>query len=189
MTDADLVRLACNGQTSAYEVLVRRWSARVVGYIRSKVRCPEVAEDLAQDSLLKGFRSLHTLADPSKFGPWMLSIAHRSAVDWLKAKARGEVKFSDADVGETGGLSDGWRANEEQPEARLARREQKTRLRAEIGNLPEPLREVLMMYYYDDVTYKELADMLGVSAATVNARLTKARDALRNRFLGGRDEL
>ena len=189
MTDADLVRHVCNGQTSAYEVLVRRWSARVVGYIRSRVGCPEVAEDIAQDSLLKAFRSLHTLADPSKFGPWILSIAHRSAIDWLKAKARGEVKFSDADVGETGGLSDGWRSNEEPPETHLARREQATRLRAEIDALPDPLREVVMMYYYDDVTYKELADMLGISAATVNARLTQARNALRERFLGGRDEL
>lgn len=189
MTDAELVRHTCDGQTSAYEVLVRRWSARLVGYIRSKVRCPEVAEDLAQDSLLKGFRALHTLADPSKFGPWMLSIGHRSAVDWLKAKARGEVKFSDGDKGANGRPNDDWRSDIEQPDAMLAISEQRTKLMAEIDSLPDPLREVVMMYYYDDVTYKELADMLGVSVATVNARLTKARNALRARYLGGGDDL
>jgi RNA polymerase sigma-70 factor (ECF subfamily) len=53
---------------------------------------------------------------------------------------------------------------------------------SEVAMLPEAYREVLMMYYYDDVTYQDVAVALGVSAATVNARLTKARAMLRERL-------
>ena len=48
--------------------------------------------------------------------------------------------------------------------------------------LPEEYREVVMLYYYEDVTYRDLAQLLGVSAATINARLTKARALLRERL-------
>jgi RNA polymerase sigma-70 factor (ECF subfamily) len=57
------------------------------------------------------------------------------------------------------------------------------RLRAEVASLPESYREVLTIYYHQDVTYRDLADMLGVSPATINARLTKARNLLRERLL------
>ena len=52
---------------------------------------------------------------------------------------------------------------------------------AEVESLPEVYREVIMLYYYQDVTYQDLAETLGVSAATINARLTKARALLRRR--------
>ena len=60
------------------------------------------------------------------------------------------------------------------------------RLLEEVESLAEPHREILMLYYYQDVTYRELAEMLGVSTATVNARLTQARAMLRERLLQAR---
>jgi len=62
------------------------------------------------------------------------------------------------------------------------RAEQLRLLMAEVEALPDEYREVVMHYYYQDITYRELADALGVSAATVNARLTKARAMLRERL-------
>lgn len=195
MDDANLVRQAQQGQASAYEVLVGRWSARVIGYVRSKVGHVQVAEDLAQDSLLKAFRALDSLADPDRFGSWLLSIAHRSTLDWLKAKARTEVRFTDlmapsgngrstTQGGESRhrGAADRWASDVDRPDDIVARDEQREMLWHTIGELPEAQREVLMIYYYDDVTYKDLAEMLGVSSATINARLTKARATLREKM-------
>ena len=53
---------------------------------------------------------------------------------------------------------------------------------AEVEALPEDCRQVVMLYYYQDVTYRDLAQLLGVSASTINARLTKARTLLRKRL-------
>lgn len=188
MTDAELVQQTLNGQRSAYEELVRRWCARVVAYSRSRVHSREVAEDLAQDSFLKAYASIHSLGDPAKFGPWLLSIAHRAAVDWLKAKARTEVQFPVHRNGSDGSESL-LKSGVDDPGAACERRDELSKLKAEIASLPETLREVLMIYYYDRVTYSEMADMLGVSAATINARLTKARKRLRERLCEMDDDL
>jgi RNA polymerase sigma-70 factor (ECF subfamily) len=181
MDDAQLVRQAQAGQTSAYEVLVRRWSARLVGYIRSKVRHVQVAEDIAQDCLLKAFRSLPSLKKPDRFGSWLLSIGHHASLDWLKARSRLDVQLRDlnANVSDT---ESSMIAISKAPDARLDADEQRQTLLRAVDELPEPLREVLLIYYYDNVTYSEMATMLGISAATVNSRLTKARATLRDRL-------
>jgi RNA polymerase sigma-70 factor (ECF subfamily) len=68
------------------------------------------------------------------------------------------------------------------PDEEAEREEEVQRLMAEVEALPEEYRTVLMIYYYQDVTYKDLARMLDVSTATINARLTRARSMLRARL-------
>jgi RNA polymerase sigma-70 factor (ECF subfamily) len=182
MSDGDLVRQALNGRTDARDQLVRRWAARVLAFCHAQVRCRQTAEDLAQESLLRAFRGLATLADPEKFGPWVRGIAQRVCLDWHKSKAARQVTFGsltaeqnpeDLLVEADGG-----------PEQMADRREQQRRLVAAVEQLPEECREVIMLYYYQDVTYRDLAQQLGTSAATINARLTKARALLRERLAG-----
>lgn len=192
LTDADLVRQTRGGQASAYEVLVHRWSARVLAFVRARVHRGDVAEDLAQEALLRGYRSIQSLSDTTKFGPWLLSIAHRLTIDWLKSKSRTEVPFVDLyanqDRHEVGNR---WRTEVDVPVEACSRKEQRDILIRLVDELPEPLREVLLIYYYDGATYKELSQMLGVSTATINARLTKARKMLRKkcRQCGVNDEV
>ena len=188
-TDADLVGQVRQGEVSSYEALVCRWSARVTAYLRAKVHHSEVAEDLAQESFLRAYRSLATLSNADKFGPWLLSIAHRLALDWLKAKARTEVRFTDFQHDDQRSSSrDNWAANVDQPDEACSQTEEHEILLTLVDELPESLREVLLIYYYDDVTYKDLALMLNVSTATVNARLTKARRMLRERMSATRSD-
>jgi RNA polymerase sigma-70 factor (ECF subfamily) len=180
-SDSDLVRLAQGGQLSASEQLVRRWSARVLALCHTKVRSAHIAEDLAQESLLRGLRALATLKDPAKFGPWLCGIAHRVCVDWLRSAQSRQVSLDAMSDGQ----ADAWLAQEsESPDETVARADEERRLVAEVATLPEPYREVIFLYYYDDVTYQDVAAVLGVSAATVNARLTKARAMLRERLSG-----
>jgi RNA polymerase sigma-70 factor, ECF subfamily len=179
MTDGELVRQTLAGQGTAYEELVRRWSARVLAFCHAKVRSAHAAEDLAQETLLRGYQALSTLADPDKFGCWLHGIALRTCLDWLKRKEQQQVGFA-----AIGADEDGLEGPAELPLEGLARREQLQSLMREVEALPEECREAIMLYYYDDVTYQDIAALLGVSAATVNARLTKARNLLRRRLSG-----
>jgi RNA polymerase sigma-70 factor (ECF subfamily) len=169
-SDDELVRQAAAGNTDAAEQLVRRWSARVLAVCRSRVHHADAAEDLAQESLLRALRGLRTLADPEKFGPWICGIARRTCLDWLKDARRTEVSYD---------------ALADPPQHAAAEEnngEESERLMDEVVNLPEAYRETLMLYYSGDCTYEEVAALLGVSAATVNVRLTKARKILRERL-------
>ena len=94
MTDAELVRQTTAGHKQAFEELVRRWAGRVTALCHARVRRADVAEDLAQEALLGGYRSLHALLQPEKFGGWLMGIAHRACLDWLKAKDRTTIPFS-----------------------------------------------------------------------------------------------
>src|SRR5437868_4777730 len=94
MSDAELVGQALAGERRAYEQLVRRWSPRVLAVCHSRIGRADAAEDLAQETLLRGLRALKTLADPSKFGPWISGIAVRACLDWLKSGHRGDVSLS-----------------------------------------------------------------------------------------------
>lgn len=177
MSDGELVRQTLAGQVQAYAELVRRWSSRVLAVCHARVG-QGAAEDLAQETLLRGFRVLSSLQDPDRFGAWLCGIAVRACLDWLKSKERKQIPFSALDSHSS--WEDRLATPDELPV--LEQQEQTCRLMAEVEALPEPYREVLLLYYYEDVTYRDLAELLGVSAATINARLTKARAMLRERL-------
>lgn len=172
--DGDLVRQTLAGNPTAYEQLVRRWTARITALCHSRVRNASVAEDLAQETLLRSFRGLKTLADPDRFGSWLFGIAARTCLDWLKSAQRTEVGYH--------ALGPGAEENIEAPNDDAQSHEESDQLMAEVHRLPEAYRETIMLYYYQDCTYQELADLLDVSAATINARLTKGRAMLRERL-------
>src|SRR5687767_2660162 len=180
MTDGQLVRQALDGASSAYEALVRRYAPRIVGVCHARVGRSAAAEDLAQETLLRGFKALPTLAEPEKFGPWLCGIAHRTCLDWLKKSERTEVSLAQVSAGSNGEVR--FAAATRTPSDEVERHDEVAALMQEVEKLPEPLREALMLYYYEDCTYQDLAKRLGVSAATINARLTQARMMLRERM-------
>ena len=90
ISDGKLVHQTLDGQQSAFDQLVDRWSARLFSYVRMRVRNEHVSEDIAQESFLKAYRSLASLADQEKFGSWLLSIAHRLIIDWSRRNATSE---------------------------------------------------------------------------------------------------
>jgi RNA polymerase sigma-70 factor (ECF subfamily) len=184
MSDGELVRQALAGRSQAYEELVRRHAGRITAVCHARVGRAGAAEDLAQESLLRGFRGLRSLADPEKFAAWLCGIAVRVCLDWLKSKQRSQVPFSALGPDRNPEEMLHQATNPAEPD--LDREDEVRRLMTEVEALPEECREVVMLYYYQDVTYRDLAEQLGVSAATVNARLTKARTLLRQRLSGSR---
>jgi RNA polymerase sigma-70 factor, ECF subfamily len=198
MTDAELVRQSLAGVRTATDELVDRWAARVLAFCHTRVADAHVAEDLAQEALLRGLRSLGSLESPEKFGSWLCGIAVRVCLDWRKAKQSTQVPFT---VLQHQGLErDGLRhdggcaapfdvavADDERAgAAQVDRSDELGRLMHEVRKLPEKHREALLLYYYQAATYQDLADLLEVSTATVNARLTEARAMLRRRLSGTR---
>ena len=178
-TDAELVRQAGNGRPDAYGELARRWSARVMAVCHARVRCRAAVADLAQETLLRGFRDLATLKSPDKFGPWLRGIAQRVCLDWLKSKQTSQVPFTQlADDGHPEGLL----AHGDDVAAAVEQADEVKRLLTEVESLSDNHREVLMLFYYDEMTYRDMAALLGVSPATINARLTEARALLRERL-------
>jgi RNA polymerase sigma-70 factor (ECF subfamily) len=186
MSDGELVRQALAGRTEAFEELVRRWAGRVSALCHARVACSAAADDLAQEAFLRAYRALASLDAEDKFGPWLCRIAHHACLNWLQTRRRAHIPFSvlgsdhnPEDVVDRPAVD----------EAAGDHEEDLRRLRAEVAALPEPYREVVLLYYHQKVTYRDLADQLNVSTATINARLTKARALLRARLGACRPEV
>jgi RNA polymerase sigma-70 factor, ECF subfamily len=155
MEDAALVRRALGGEVEAYAELVRRWAARVVALCHARTGRADVADELALETLLRGLEQLPTLADPGRFGPWLAEIATHACREWITSSPT-----TPANAGAP---------STEAPGVALLR---------EAEALPEDGRTALMLFYYQRGSYRDIASLLEVSAATVNARLTRARTAL-----------
>lgn len=180
MTDAALVARALQGDAAAQGELVRRWSARIFAFCYVRCGSRHGAEDLAQETLLRGLRGLPSLDSPERFGPWLRGIAQHVYLDWRKSKQASQVPLSSLGPD---GAADELLASAPDVAVRAVDHDDDLReLRRAVAALDEDARETLLLYYAQDVTYAELAEMLGVSPATINARLTKARAALRERL-------
>jgi RNA polymerase sigma-70 factor (ECF subfamily) len=177
VADAELVRRAQAGDRGARAELVCRWAAAAVAVCQARVGRLGMAEDLAQEALLRALRALPTLRDAESFGPWLRGIAARACLDWLKS--RRETPFSAMNAG--GGEFDR-AADDAEPASTLAADDDRARLRRLVDRLPDDLRETLILYYAGGETHASLAARFGVTKAAINQRLTRARAWLRERM-------
>src|SRR5579862_5033943 len=86
--DGQLVEAVLGGQHERYSELVRRYKSLVTHYCYSRVSQRETAEDLAQETFVRGFQALNRLKTPSSFSGWLRSIAHNVCIDYLRSKSR-----------------------------------------------------------------------------------------------------
>lgn len=173
MTDGELVRRVVAGDTAAYGELARRWFRRILALCQSKVAASD-AEDLAQDVFVRGYSNLSSLANPEQFGPWLRSIAHHICMDWCRARMHHKPSISLNVELEIAGVV----ASVDQAIAA----DEREMIAQQVALIPDDLREVILLRYYANLTYDDMADWLGVARATVNERLAKARALLRIRL-------
>jgi RNA polymerase sigma-70 factor (ECF subfamily) len=174
MSDAELVRQVLDGNTEAYAELVRRHAGRALAVCRARVWHRDDAEELAQEAVFRGLRDLATLRNPELFGHWLCRIARNVCLNWRKDPDRDHRPLTDLE---------GIKGREEHSGvAAVERDDEVSHLMKKVEALPEDYREALMLYYSQDLTYADLAEVLEVSVATVNYRLWQAREMLRDCF-------
>ena len=176
MTDGELVRLVVAGDTAVYEVLARRWYYRILAYCQARLISGHFhdAEDLTQDVFVRGFRDLNSLADSERFGSWLRGIANHLCSDWGRDHQRNRQNNDDVAMNTNSQFG--------VPVDVAIACDERTIVLQQIAAIPEDLREVILLHYFEELTYDEMARWLGVARATVNERLAKARSLLRIRL-------
>jgi len=177
-TDETLLTEYLAGKTGSFELLVRRHAQELHQFVLRFTGDSTTAEDVVQEAFLQ----VHTSADrfdPSRrFKPWLFTIAANKARDYLRKRTRRrEVAFDAAlsDDRESGSrfvhlLSD----DGELPDEALGLDEQRRAVRSVVEEMPDNLREVLILAYYHRFAYKDIADVVGVPLGTVKSRLHSA---------------
>lgn len=181
-TDKNLIRAHLKGNPAAFNELVNRYGNIVLGYLIQMCGDRHQAEDFFQETFKRVHQKAHTFRG-SRLKPWLLTIATNVALDGfrrnkiLKAVSLNQkTDCSNGDCGESGtvAISD----NSCNPLDEALKAERKEQVRQAIGFLPTRQRATLVLAYYQQLSYPEVATVLGCSVGTVKTQMYRALKTL-----------
>jgi RNA polymerase sigma-70 factor (ECF subfamily) len=179
--DEELLRRLRRGDDVAFEMLVRRYEGELFGYLRRYLGDEVLADDVFQNTFLQVYLKRHQYEEGRPVRPWLYTIATRQAIDALRRHGRHQAvsleQPADGD-GEPSALHESLQSSGLGPLDHAAAQEQAERLRAEVDRLPDFLRQVLLLAYFQGLKYREIADALNIPVGTVKSRLHAALSRL-----------
>ena len=178
--ELDLITRAVAGDERAFAELVTRYQTAVYNLAYRMLGDRAEAEDAAQEVFLRMYRRLATYDADHRFSTWVLSIASHYCIDLLRRKKPWLVPLEN--------IQNWMRARGRGPEALALAREQQDTVRALLAKLPEHYRLVLLLRYWHDLGYEEIAQVVNLPVSTIKARLHRARNALAA-LMGGEGRL
>lgn len=176
MTDEELVVLYAEGNNTAFDVLLNRHKSNIHSYIYFIVRNRDLTEDIFQETFVKAIVTIKQgrYTENGKFKAWITRIAHNLIIDNFRQE-RSENTISNDDVEVD--LFNNMKLCDGTVEDRLVNRQVLSDVKRLVMHLPDNQREVLEMRYYQDLSFKEIADLTGVS---INTALGRMRYAILN---------
>lgn len=175
-TDYELVELYENGNDNAFDELLQRHQSYVYSYILFLVKEEDVADDIFQETFTRAIMAIrsHKYQTTGKFSAWLIRIAHNLIIDTTRETESGKLitqeKF-------TPGILNDIRLSEGGIENNIIEEQKASQIRKMLDYLPDVQREVILLRFYEDLSFKEIAEKTGVS---INTSLGRMRYALIN---------
>lgn len=177
LTDEELAISYVQGNNRAFDELLSRNQSKLFSYILFVVRGEDKANDLFQETFVKVITKLHQgrYVDSGKFGAWIMRIAHNVIMDWYREQ-RSRNLIEPTDENDLSNLS-GNDVLDSNVENRYVNDQIMVDVKNMMNMLPPTQREVVFMRFYQDLSFKEIAEMTGVS---INTSLGRMRYAILN---------
>lgn len=173
-TDEEVAVLVQSGDIESFGILVERYEAKLMRYARRFLFDDDDAKDAVQNAFIKAYINIRGFDTARRFSPWMYRIAHNEFINTLKYnKGRETISLFDFDT-----LFPHLVA-QENVEGKAERHELKVMLDRSLGNLSPKYREPLVLFYFEEMTYGEIADVLQIPISTVGVRIRRGKEALK----------
>lgn len=172
LSDAILLKNYVNGDETALAILIERHQAKVYGFIYSKIGDSTISDDIFQDTFIKVIKTLksNSYNEEGKFLPWVMRIAHNLSIDYFRHNKKMPFQRETEEYSIFNFMTD----SSLNVEGKLIENQVENDLQKLIEELPEDQKEVVKMRFYDDLSYKEIADITGVSINTALGRMRYA---------------
>ena len=173
-----LIRLR-DGDREAFDPLVRRYERELYGYLRRYLGDDDLADDVFQTTFLAVFRKIKQYEPGRPARPWLYAIATNQAIDALRkqnrrADHRADLLIAPDDEGEPRPLFELIPSADAAPPEHADLAEQRELVRAAVNRLPDLLREVILLAYFQGMKYRDIAEVLDIPLGTVKSRLHAA---------------
>ena len=172
LDDKEVLRSYINGNESALNFLIDKYRPRIFGFIISKVKNKEVAEDIFQDAFIKIINNIKKgkYNEQGKFIVWVMTITHNLIMDYFRKNKKRRFLKSTDDFNVFDFINNG----ELTIEQKLVKEQIFVQLRSLIKDLPFEQRRILEMRYYSKMSFKEISETCGVSINTALGRMRYA---------------
>jgi RNA polymerase sigma-70 factor (ECF subfamily) len=178
-SDEELVAATREGDPGAYDQLVQRWERKIHGAAFRVLGSHEDAREVSQEAFLKAYRAIGGFEQRSRFSSWLYQIALNLCRDRLRRK-KGRHMVSLDEMGE----DEGARLLPASPSVHreVERLDLAERVARAVAELPSDQREVIVLKEYQELTFAEIAEVLGTPVSTVKTRLYRGLSQLRRRL-------
>jgi RNA polymerase sigma-70 factor (ECF subfamily) len=170
-SEADLLAKAQKGNLFAFEEIVKRHQRRVYGVAFRILRRHDLADDVVQDTFIRAYQSLGTFQLGRPFAPWVATIAANLALNHVRSPRFREEPLPEAHAEIP--------VSAPSPLEGVLEAEAASHLQAALARLPAEQRAVFVLRAVEDLSYREIAESLGLPVGTVMSRLARAREKLR----------
>jgi RNA polymerase sigma-70 factor (ECF subfamily) len=170
--DAVLLHNYISGDETALQILIDRHQSKIYGFIYSKIQDRSVCDDIFQDTFIKVIKTLRTKGynEEGKFLPWVMRIASNLVIDYFRHNKKMPFQRETDEYSIFNFMSDSTLSIENQ----LIEEQVELDVRKLVEQLPEDQREVIKMRFYEDLSFKEISEITGVSINTALGRMRYA---------------
>lgn len=163
------------GDEAQFAEFVRKYQGMVFAVCLKVTGQSNAAEDVAQEVFIKAFRALPSFRGDARFSTWLYQIAVRTCLDWKRAyqtewRHHADTTVEDCQVVDT-----------HTPEQMVVEREERVLLARLVSELQEPYRSITRWYYFEQLSYQDIANQTGLPLKTIESRLYRARRMMRER--------
>lgn len=178
LTDSELLLHYMEGDEAAFGEIVNRYKNSLYAFLRQFLNRMDLVEDVFQETFLQLFNSRESFDPDRPLRPWLFTIAANKAKDALRKAQRTSAvpigAISDEQDMSFDEMLNTLSSNNSVPYDELERNETAARVNEVIGSMPENLRQILLMAYFQRFSYKQMADALSIPIGTVKSRLHAA---------------
>lgn len=170
-----LITQAKNGNVSAFETLVKKYQNSIYYLCRRMTGSHQSADDVSQETFIKAYFALNSFKDGMNFFTWIRKIAVNNSLNFIKVSKREEPLGNSAEK-----IAGNSSMGQELPHEMLQRNQTEQKFKKALKALPPEQKIVFILRVYENLSYKEIAQLLEISEGTVMSRLSRAREKLKS---------
>jgi RNA polymerase sigma-70 factor (ECF subfamily) len=173
ISDETLAERVIKGDKDAFGGLIDRYEEKLTRYVKRFTQEKDDIDDLVQVIFIKAYTHLNAFDTTRSFNSWVYRIAHNESVNHLKRKGNQKISFIDFDTMLPHPFA------KETSDDIAFKKEIQAMLEPHLAKLSPKYREVLILYYYDDLSYQEIGDVLSIPTSTVGIRIRRGKEFLK----------
>lgn len=173
LSDEEIAHEVQNGDLELFGLLVERYEAKMMRYARKFLFGYQDSEDLVQEAFLKAYANIQAFDPKRVFSSWLYRIAHNEFLNAIKKKGREPLPFFDPDTLFPHPVSS------DNPQQNLKDQEAKEILDKCLHKLDPKYREPLVLYYFEEIDYRAISEIMRIPVSTVGVRIKRGKDQLK----------